>query len=315
MASLLGLGVLYPYLTQRARLVDSESRHRAILNTANDAFISTNDRGSITAWNTAATRMLGWGADEAVGRPLVTLLIPPEHRQAHLESLRRFLDTGTTTLPTGGVHVQSLCRDGTRLEVEFTLSRMPWDGGWHFHAFLRDISDRLEHEAQLLQLALTDSLTGLSNHRAALDRLDQALARGYRHHHPVAVLYIDVDHFKTINDTLGHAAGDMVLVDLAHRLRAIFRTEDTLARMGGDEFLVICEDLASPEAAHLLADRTRSELAQPYCIGEQLLVVTASVGLALSTETATAQSLMAQADTHMYTAKSNRETTHPQAKT
>jgi diguanylate cyclase (GGDEF)-like protein/PAS domain S-box-containing protein len=304
--TLLALGVLYPYLTQRARLVDSESRHRAILNTANDAFVSMDSDGVIIAWNTAATRLLDWGADEAIGQPLVTLLVPPENRQAHLAGVGRFLATGQTALPTGGVPVEAMRRDGSRLMVELTLTRMPWAAGWQFHAFLRDISERLEHETQLRHLALTDSLTGLSNRRAALDRLDQALARAQRHSQPVAALYIDVDHFKSINDTHGHAAGDMVLVDLARRLGTIFRTEDTLARMGGDEFLVICEDLADVDAARELADRTRTELAQPYLIGEELLVVTASIGLALSDETATTQSLIALADTHMYAAKSSQ---------
>lgn len=305
LTTLLGLGVLYPYLTQRARLVDSESRHRAILNTANDAFVSMDSEGTIIAWNSAATRLLDWGAHEAIGQPLVTLLIPPENRSAHLEGVGRFLATGQAALPTGGVPVQALRRDGSRLMVELTLTRMPWAAGWQFHAFLRDISDRLEHETQLRHLALTDSLTGLSNRRAALDRLDQALARSHRQHHPVAALYIDVDHFKSINDSYGHAAGDMVLVDLARRLRGLFRTEDTLARMGGDEFLVICEDLANVEAAHVLADRTRAELAQPYIIGEQLLVVTASIGLALSVESTTTEGLIAQADSYMYAAKAS----------
>jgi diguanylate cyclase (GGDEF)-like protein/PAS domain S-box-containing protein len=259
--------------------------------------------------------LLDWGPDEAIGQPLVTLLIPPEHRSAHLAGVERFLATGQSVLPTGGIPVQALRRDGSRLMVEFTLTRMPWAAGWQFHAFLRDISDRLEHEAQLSHLALTDSLTGLSNRRAALDRLDQALARAHRHAQPVAVLYIDVDHFKSINDTHGHAAGDMVLVDLARRLRTLFRTEDTLARMGGDEFLVICEDLADVDAAHLLTERTRAELAQPYLIGEELLVVTASIGLALSDESATTQSLIALADTQMYAAKSSERpgTSDPRA--
>jgi diguanylate cyclase (GGDEF)-like protein/PAS domain S-box-containing protein len=308
LTTLLALGVLYPYLVQRARLVDSESRHRAILNTANDAFVSMDGDGRIIEWNTAATRLLDWGPDETIGQSLVTLLIPPEHRQAHLEGVERFLSTGQTVLPTGGVPVQALRRDGSRLMVEFTLTRMSWAAGWQFHAFLRDISDRLEHEAQLSHLALTDSLTGLSNRRAAMDRLDQALARSHRNHQPVVALYIDVDHFKSINDTHGHAAGDIVLVDLARRLRTLFRKEDTLARMGGDEFLVICEDLADADAAQVLADRTRIELAQPYYIGEQPLVVTASVGLAFSDVTATADGLIAQADGCMYAAKASERT-------
>ncbi len=306
--ALSALAGAYPFLAQRARLVDSEARRRAILDTAGDGFVSMDQDGRISEWNTAAAALLGWNASEVLGQDLAQLIIPAPQRQAHCEAVQRFLTTGLTALPATPVRVQALHRDGTQRDVEFTLSRMRWERGWQFHAFLRDISDRIEHEAQLQTIALTDPLTGLANRRAALARLEQALARGGRHDSPVAVLYIDVNQFKTVNDTYGHAAGDAVLIGISERLRATFRTEDTMARLGGDEFLVICEDLAHPTDAQILTERTRAALAQPYSISGRVLNVTASVGLALSDSTSTAETLLNQADQQMYTAKATHKT-------
>lgn len=300
------LSLTYPYLTQRARLVQSEALRSAILNTAEDAFISMDQDGLISEWNTAAGRLLGWSAVEAIGQPLAELVIPSDQRQGHHDGVHRFLSTGRTSLPQSAVQVQALHRDGTLRDVEFTLSRLQWEHGWRFHAFLRDISERLEHESMLRTIALTDPLTGLANRRAALEGLDQALARSQRHHTPVAVLYIDVDQFKAVNDTYGHAAGDTVLTTLAERLRSTCRTGDTLARLGGDEFLVVCEDLADPDHAQALAERTRSALAQPYLVEGHLLQASASVGLALSDDSSTADGLLERADTAMFRAKASR---------
>jgi diguanylate cyclase (GGDEF)-like protein/PAS domain S-box-containing protein len=304
LAAVLTLAV---YLVARARLLESEGRRRAIIDTAGDAFLGMDEHGTITEWNAAAGGLLGWTATEAIGRPLADLVVPPEQRQAHLAALARFLTTGQTALPTGAINVQALRRDGARVDVEFTLARLRWGSSWHFHAFLRDISERLQHEAQLHALARTDELTGLANRRAALDRLHQALARADRHSTPVTAIYIDVDHFKAINDQHGHGTGDAILIEIAARLRATFRTEDTLARLGGDEFLIVCEDLHSPDDAQLLADRTEMALAQPYSVTDHHLDITASVGVALSDPATTADQLLAHADTNMYSAKTTRK--------
>jgi len=307
-AALLALAMSYPYLTQRARLVESEARRRAILDSAGDAFVSMDESGKVTEWNTAATVLLGWSVTEAIGEPLADLIIPPEQRQAHRDGLSRFLASGHESLPPGAIHVQAQRRDGALVEVELSLSRLHWERGWHFHAFLRDISERLEHLAQLRKFALTDALTGLANRRAALNRLDQAVARAARHHNPIAVIFIDVDRFKNVNDAHGHAAGDAVLMSVAARLHATFRTEDTIARLGGDEFLAICEDLASDEVAHVLAERIRAALVEPYLVAGRSLLVTASVGLAFSDGDSTAEGLLGRADAEMYSAKAARRT-------
>ena len=163
----------------------------------------------------------------------------------------------------------------------------------------------LTREQELHRMALTDSLTGLANRRAFIDQLDQAHARALRHHTPVSVLFCDVDHFKTINDTWGHAAGDAVLKQVAHRLREQFRTEDTVGRLGGDEFAVICEDeSASPE---VLLDRARDALAPPYSVPGHLIAVTVSVGTAAPRHGESSAQVLERADSAMYVAKAGRQ--------
>jgi diguanylate cyclase (GGDEF)-like protein len=161
-----------------------------------------------------------------------------------------------------------------------------------------------EREEELRVLALTDSLTGLANRRAFMDMLEQAHARSLRHHERLCVLFCDIDDFKTINDTYGHAAGDAVLREVATRLLQHFRTEDTVGRLGGDEFAVICEDGSAFD--EVLLDRLRNVLAVPYAVGDRLVSASVSVGMATPMEGETSAQLLERADTTMYLAKAKR---------
>jgi diguanylate cyclase (GGDEF)-like protein len=164
-----------------------------------------------------------------------------------------------------------------------------------------------EREEELHVMALTDSLTGLANRRAFMDQLDQSHARAVRHHSNVCVLFCDIDHFKTINDTFGHAAGDAVLREVAARLKRHFRTEDTIGRLGGDEFAVICEDESAFSDAML--DRLRDLLAVPYPLPGQLIAASVSVGMASPGLGETSAQLLERADSTMYLAKAARHAT------
>jgi diguanylate cyclase (GGDEF)-like protein len=230
-------------------------------------------------------------------------MFPPAEQPAFAEELREFLATGISTAPQP-IQMQAQHRDGHRISVEATVARSHWRGSWRFHTFMRDITERLENERRLQEMALTDSLTGLANRRAFLDQLDQAHSRAVRHGSRLAVLYGDVDQFKAINDTYGHAAGDAVLREVAGRLRAHFRTEDTVGRLGGDEFAIICEDF-TPESDGLV-ERLRELLAQPYRFRDQTIQATVSVGLASPTIGETSAHLLERADNTMYRAKAAR---------
>jgi diguanylate cyclase (GGDEF)-like protein len=175
----------------------------------------------------------------------------------------------------------------------------------------REIRDRKQAEDQLAHQALHDALTGLANRNLVMDRLDHALVLARRSEAPLAVLFLDLDNFKLVNDSLGHQVGDELLVAVATRLDEVLRATDTVARpgaatvarFGGDEFLLLCEALESEQDAIHIAQRIAAALAQPFVIGEDELFVTASVGIALSGPDATSDSLIRDADAAMYRAK------------
>ncbi|XQU09694.1 EAL domain-containing protein [Halomonas sp. LY9] len=174
----------------------------------------------------------------------------------------------------------------------------------HFVGIINDISERKDHENALAYHATHDALTGLGNRALFEDRLRHDVDLAKRHHQQLAVLFIDLDEFKPINDTLGHAIGDQVLIHVARRLEEVIRPSDTLCRFGGDEFVLLLPDLDAPQHAQEVAERLLLELAQPYRIDRHELYLSASIGIALSDEALdNPAALLQQADMAMYKAK------------
>jgi diguanylate cyclase (GGDEF)-like protein/PAS domain S-box-containing protein len=169
----------------------------------------------------------------------------------------------------------------------------------------RDITDRKALEAQLLEQALRDPLTGLGNRRLFSDRVGHALERRVRRQSSVALLLLDLDHFKFVNDTLGHAKGDALLVAVSERLRTVLRTADTIARLGGDEFAVLLEDLAADDEADATATRIQQALDRPFQLDEREVFVRASIGIAWATDGQDVDALLMDADVAMYGAKNS----------
>ena len=167
----------------------------------------------------------------------------------------------------------------------------------------RDITDRKVLEAQLTDLALRDPLTGLGNRRLFTDRVTHALERRVRRGSRVAVLMLDLDHFKFVNDTLGHAKGDALLIAVSERLQRVLRAGDTVARLGGDEFAVLLEDLSSDEEADATALRIQQSLERPLRLDERELFVRASIGIAWAADGQNVDALLSDADVAMYGAK------------
>jgi len=166
-----------------------------------------------------------------------------------------------------------------------------------------DITDRRRMEEAIQSAAESDALTGLANRRLFTDRLRLAIARSRRGGTQLAVLYLDIDHFKQVNDSLGHAAGDALLRDFAARLRASVRATDTVARFGGDEFVILLEDLKEREHALRVVEKILEDCRQPLRIEERQIVATASAGLAYGDGTADDAALLKRADAALYAAK------------
>lgn len=182
----------------------------------------------------------------------------------------------------------------------------------------RDVTQRVIAEEslkasqqELEKLARVDSLTGLANRRQFDERVDLALARSRRRGTPVALLYMDIDYFKRINDILGHLAGDAVLKDFAQRLSACVRTEDLVARLGGDEFVMLVEDAATAQVAEVIARKVIGCVSRPSQVDGADTTITASIGIALCLRDTDAKELLLQADKALYVAKRNgRNTFH-----
>jgi len=196
--------------------------------------------------------------------------------------------------------------DGETLPVS-TVLMTHFDTNGHIESLsgiVRDVSERKVFEARLEHQATHDPLTGLPNRTLLLDRVEVALGRAHRNRRTAALLFLDLDHFKVVNDSLGHGLGDRLLVAVAERLSSAVRPGDTVARFGGDEFVVLCEDLASEEEGREVASRVLAEVGAPIGFDDTEVFVTASIGMAFaSRSTRTADELLRDADAAMYQAK------------
>ena len=212
----------------------------AIVESTEDAILSKTLDGVILTWNRGAELLYGYTADEAIGQP-VSLLSPSDRPDEMPEILRR-VATGERV---SGYETERRRKDGTLVDVALTVSPVLGHGGTVVGAstIARDITDRKRALAQIAHLAYHDQLTGLPNRAMFHEHLELALARADRNGVAVAVLFIDLDNFKLVNDSFGHIAGDALLHDFGQRLKAVTRATDIVARQGGDEFLVLVPDL------------------------------------------------------------------------
>jgi diguanylate cyclase (GGDEF)-like protein/PAS domain S-box-containing protein len=255
--------------------------------------------------NRALGRILGRPRAGLVGQPLAAVTHPDD--APAIRTVLGELVAGTVTAHRD----EARCRhaDGRELCVlvnAWATRAAPGDrarSARHVVLHVEDITDRRHAELELSHRALHDGLTGLPNRALLLDHLTGALARAERQGTHVAVMFLDLDHFKEVNDTLGHDAGDRLLVDVAGRLRRCLRETDTAARLGGDEFVVVCEGLATPEQAAISAGRIAGALRTEIPAPHHPLTVTVSVGVATSRGTSAPADLLREADAAMYRAK------------
>jgi diguanylate cyclase (GGDEF)-like protein/PAS domain S-box-containing protein len=276
----------------------SEARRAAILASALDAIVLVDASGAVTEFNPAAERTFGYTRDEAIGRPLAEMVssVGPAH------SVAEILATGSDRL---GQHLLGAGRraDGTEMPLELAVVQIDFDGPPLFTAYLRDISDRRQAEQALQHQAHHDGLTSLPNRTLLHERLRDAARIAEEVGQPMAVLVMDLDRFKEVNDTLGHHAGDELLRQVARRMQSTLRAGDTVARMGGDEFAILLPG-SDVNAAQTVAAKLLHGLAAPFHIEERTLEIGASVGIALFPEHGTdAEALLRRADIALYAAK------------
>ncbi|KAF0233886.1 MAG: response regulator [Desulfovibrionaceae bacterium] len=283
----------------------AEAKYRSIFENAIEGIFQVDHQGRLVSANPAMARILGYETmQELMGEPrdFCTRLCEATGMKEKL--FRVLKDHGSVQ----ALEIQTFRQDGQPMwgSVNAHLVTGKTGENVHFEGTLEDISDHKRFEEQLLHQSLHDALTGLPNRALFTDRLSQAISRCSRQNSFFALLYLDVDRFKVINDSLGHALGDQFLIQLAERLRVCTREADTLARLGGDEFAVISEQVRSLSAATMVAERILEEMRAPFVIEGREIYSTVSIGIICCTGyCGSAEEVLRDADLTMYRAKSN----------
>ena len=279
----------------------AQERFHDLLESAPDAMVVADEDGEVVLVNSQTELMFGYEREEVVGQP-ITMLIPAPATEVHPANQTLFPAPGPGAL-TGGDRV-GLRKDGTEIPIDVNFNPLRTGGRVLTVGSIRDVTAHKITEQQLEHEALHDPLTGLPNRSLFGDRLDHALARSRRPGSNLAVYFCDIDNFKRINDSLGHEAGDELLVALPARLAEALRQADTVARFGGDEFVILCEDLGSEAGALRIAERITEVFRQPFTIEGNEHHVSISVGLVfVEGGMASTSEVLRDADVAMYRAK------------
>jgi diguanylate cyclase (GGDEF)-like protein/PAS domain S-box-containing protein len=290
-----------------ALLVDLE-RARLTLNSIGDGVISTDTEGKVTYLNLVAERMTGWTCDEAIGHAFTEVfrIIHCETREPAPNPMELAVRQNEAVgLPANTVLVR---RDGLECAIEDSTAPIHDQGGQIVGSVMifRDVGKARVMESKLSHLSQHDFLTGLPNRMLLNDRLKSAMALARRHRNKVAVLFVDVDRFKQINDSLGHAIGDRLLQAVGKRLEDTVRGSDTVSRHGGDEFVIVLSEVEQTQSAARHAEKIHAILAAPHTIAQHDLQVNVSIGISVFPDDGQdPETLIECADAAMYDAKEN----------
>ena len=291
-------------ITLNKALRDSEASTQAVLDNVADGILTASEKGVIESFNRSAQALFGYREDEAIGQPLAFLIAAARRAEfGDLVTTSRCLLTKTGT-NDGTTETLGCRQDGTTFAMEVEHGELKLGDRRLTLAFVRDISERKAYTDGLEHQALHDGLTGLANRALLGENVHQALASAKRTSESGAVLVIDLDGFKRVNDTLGHDQGDSLLKQVGERLVAALRETDMIARLGGDEFAILPGGATDLAAAAALAWKVQQTCKPGFVVGDEVVHVSASIGIALFPEHGgTTAELLRRADAAMYVAK------------
>ncbi|MFT3891315.1 MAG: diguanylate cyclase [Anaerolineales bacterium] len=297
-------------------LIESEQKFHSLVEHSPDGIVIVDEKGSIIEWNRGQEEITGLKRSEVIGKTIwdTQFLFVPENLRspANLERMKcvtlEILRTGHG--PEIGIPYERMLQlpDGRQRNIEFMTYTYKTSLGYRIGSVARDTTRRKQVELLLEHLAMHDPLTDLPNRQLLQDRLEHELERAKREQRgTVAVMMLDLDHFKELNDTYGHTHGDQILRIVAQRLQSCLRKSDTAARMGGDEFILIVTEIHGPESSMQVAQKVLDTLSIPMDVDGRICVITASIGVSLfSPENMEVANLLRQADLAMYRAKQVR---------
>ncbi len=282
-------------------LLDSQDRLRLIMDSVGEGIATLDETGKIEAINKAMEKLFERSTDDLVGRPFHTLFM--SRGDSGQTELSKITSGGLTTDGFERIAVLGKRKSGT-FPVEIGLNSVSWRGQSMYIASIRDVTEQHQAHSMILHQATHDALTGLPNRALIDDRLEQAISAARRTDKSCAVLFLDIDHFKSINDTLGHTVGDELLVKVAERLRSCVREGDTVARMGGDEFLLVIGDLPQPQDVLKPVRKILLEIRKSFSLQGRDVHIRASLGIAFFPFDADDRTqLLKNADIALYRAK------------
>ena len=283
---------------------------QAILDNVINAVITINEAGFMESFNLAASAMFGYTANEAIGSN-VSLLMPQPHKGQHDSYLAFYRRTGEARIIGKPRELEGQRKDGSVFPMTLSVTKVALNGRVSFVGVVSDMTQRRRDEEEIRRLAFYDPLTQLPNRRLLMDHLRHAMLTSIRTGQRGAVMFLNLDHFKSINDNLGHDMGDLLLQQVSRRLQSSVREGDIVARVGGDEFVLVLESIGSKEheaaaRAESIANQVITSLGQPYSLQGKAYHCTPSIGIVMFLQDAgNLEGLLKQADAGMYQAKAS----------
>ena len=280
----------------------AEDRFRSALQASPNAMIMTDESGTIVLTNTEADTLFGYTNTSLLGKSIAEL-IPARLRAQHASHFQSYMKMANERRVGEGKELFALHRDGYEFRVEIGLTPIFKEEGRYILASIVDITSRIQSERKIRQLIYFDSLTGLPNRHLLQETVQSAILQAHRDTAQLGLLFLDIDHFKNVNDTLGHRTGDELLIEISRRLRDNLLKENVISRMGGDEFVVIINQCDDQELSRI-AERLLNKVSKPYHLEKHDLTVTASIGIAsFPRDGEDFETLYQHADIAMYNAK------------
>jgi|GEM_PF-431555 len=321
MVTLVVVMLLISVLQSERSLAEKGLRHndkklRAVINGALDGIVTIDESGRLVEFNPAAERIFGYKKEQVIGKSLAEVIVPPSPRNAHEEKHWQFVLTGEKHIFDRRIELNAMRADGSEFPVELTLTSLKGDGLSLVTCFIRDISQQKKAQQEIENFAYYDALTGLPNRRLLTDRFQRAVLNCQRAKTHAALICVDLDNFKLLNDTKGHDIGDQLLLEVASRIQQTIRAGDTVARLSGDEFIVIIENLDNHQniaykQVSEIAQKLLAELNHSYQLDMFEFNTTASLGVTLfNGDQPSFEGHLRHADTAMYLSKAAGRNTY-----